>query len=254
MKALVIEDDEPTRTFFVDALNDAGYETVGAGSSDEARQTFEGDKFGLITLDLGLPDGDGLDFCKWLRGRPNGNDAYIIVITGRTEPEDITAVLEAGASDYIAKPLSLPALLVRLALAADKIRANEAHKALVAEAPPVGHQPGEEPEVPDHHDIEEAYRALFALCDEGVLIFGRDGFIDQANPAAEKLLQAGAGSLVGKAIKAFIPGIGSALDPGAGRREVQAINAAGEQVAIKYRTRTIGGPRGETTLLLFAKS
>ncbi len=68
----------------------------------------------LILLDLNLPDMDGLDVCRRLRGGPTASAAAIIVISARDEEADIVAGLELGADDYITKPFSPRVLMARV--------------------------------------------------------------------------------------------------------------------------------------------
>lgn len=117
MKAMVIEDDAATNELFVEALGDGGFEVVGVPDAEAAVKAFEPEKIHLITLDLGLPGMDGLEFCRWLRAQPHGEDPYVIAITGRSEPDDLAQVLKAGMDDFIPKPVTLDKLYIRLAVA-----------------------------------------------------------------------------------------------------------------------------------------
>ena len=65
----------------------------------------------FVLLDLGLPDGDGADVCRALRGR---SDVPIIVLTARAEEVDRVVLLELGADDYIVKPFGFRELVARI--------------------------------------------------------------------------------------------------------------------------------------------
>jgi len=117
MKAIVIEDDAATNDLFVEALGDGGFTVDGATDAETAMKMFKPEEHHLITLDLNLPGMDGLEFCRWLRSQPQGEDPYVIAITGRAEPDDLQQVLKAGIDDYIPKPVTLDKLFVRLAVA-----------------------------------------------------------------------------------------------------------------------------------------
>ncbi|HME39786.1 MAG TPA: response regulator transcription factor [Steroidobacteraceae bacterium] len=69
-------------------------------------------RFDAIILDVGLPDGDGRDYCAELRRR--GVKAPIIILTGSGEEIDVVRGLEAGSNDYVTKPFRLPELLARV--------------------------------------------------------------------------------------------------------------------------------------------
>ena len=66
----------------------------------------------LLLLDLGLPDGDGLELCREMRA--SGDQTPVIVLTARGEPTERVRGLEAGADDYLAKPFHLPELVARI--------------------------------------------------------------------------------------------------------------------------------------------
>jgi len=71
-------------------------------------------RFELIVLDLMLPDGDGLDFCRWLRGDPRWRHQPVLMLSARGEPMDRILGLELGADDYLAKPFNPRELLARI--------------------------------------------------------------------------------------------------------------------------------------------
>jgi DNA-binding response OmpR family regulator len=108
---LVVEDDEAIAAGLVRVLEGQGYAVRrlgrGAGAVKEA-----GPEVGLVVLDLGLPDVDGLDVCRRLRdARP---DLAILILTARDHELDIVAGLDAGADDYLVKPFRLSELLARI--------------------------------------------------------------------------------------------------------------------------------------------
>ena len=66
-----------------------------------------------MVLDLRLPRGDGLDLCRWVRRRPDGQGVAVLVLTARDAVADRVAGLDAGADDYLVKPFALEELLAR---------------------------------------------------------------------------------------------------------------------------------------------
>jgi DNA-binding response OmpR family regulator len=108
---LVVEDDDAIAAGLVRVLGSQGYEArrVGAGMSALAALS---PGVGLVLLDLGLPDIDGLDVCRRLRA--THPDLAILILTARDEELDIVAGLDAGADDYLVKPFRLPELLARV--------------------------------------------------------------------------------------------------------------------------------------------
>jgi DNA-binding response OmpR family regulator len=108
---LVVEDDEAIAAGLVRVLEGQGYAVRllgrGSGAVQEA-----GSAVGLVILDLGLPDIDGLEVCRRLRAaRP---DVAILILTARDHELDIVAGLDAGADDYLVKPFRLSELLARI--------------------------------------------------------------------------------------------------------------------------------------------
>ena len=108
---LVIEDDPSMRTGLRDNLEIEGYRVVCAGTLQEGLAAMS-DGVDLVLLDVMLPDGDGMAFCKELRAR--GATQPILMLTARGEEMDKVIGLENGADDYIVKPFSLRELLARI--------------------------------------------------------------------------------------------------------------------------------------------
>ena len=138
MRVLVVEDDDAIRTLTAQILRHRGHEVTEAPDGQQAWHRWQEAAFPLIVVDWMLPHMDGLALCRRIRASPGGDDAVIIVSTGRDRPEDIQAVLEAGANDYIAKPFTLSLLRVRLAVAERQVeqallqQETEAHLAYQA--------------------------------------------------------------------------------------------------------------------------
>ena len=108
---LVVEDDAALLRSLVMTLKTAGYGAVGAEALAEARRLRSHYKPHAILLDLGLPDGDGLDFIREIR---NDDLTPIVVLTARDAQALKVRALDAGADDYVTKPFGLEELLARL--------------------------------------------------------------------------------------------------------------------------------------------
>lgn len=132
-KTLVIEDDRPTRMLLGRILRARGHLVHDCESAEAAIEVLDKEFFPLITLDIQLPGMSGLEFAKILRSRDNGDSYYILVGTGNSRPEDLRAILDAGADDYIAKPYHPGLLDVRLSVAEASIGEIARRKALEAE-------------------------------------------------------------------------------------------------------------------------
>ena len=82
----------------------------------------------LVILDWLLPGMDGLQLCRQMRGLPHGDRSVILMITARNEPADLQEVLDAGADDYLAKPVSVELLNVRLTVAEQQVHVRTERK------------------------------------------------------------------------------------------------------------------------------
>ena len=108
---LVVEDDAPVRNLITTTLKANGYQYITAGSGESAVMDAASHNPDIILLDLGLPDIDGVEVIRRIRGWSN---VPIIVISARSEDNDKIDALDAGADDYLTKPFSVEELLARL--------------------------------------------------------------------------------------------------------------------------------------------
>ncbi len=112
-KILIVEDEEAIREFEAINLRRSGYETVEAGSGEEALTIFDAEPdFDIALLDVSMPGMDGFTLCKELRKRTQS--LGIIMLTARTQEMDKISGLMMGADDYITKPFSPSELLARI--------------------------------------------------------------------------------------------------------------------------------------------
>jgi DNA-binding response OmpR family regulator len=110
-RILLVEDDERIRKELMDALRASGFDVDVSVLVRHARRALERD-YDLVLLDLGLPDGDGLDLCRELRGK--GRGVPVIILTARDAPEQRVRGLDVGADDYVVKPFHVPELIARV--------------------------------------------------------------------------------------------------------------------------------------------
>jgi DNA-binding response OmpR family regulator len=108
---LVVDDEPIVRDVIVRYLRRDGFATLEAGDGDRARELIETAEPALVVLDLMLPGADGLELCRWIRGR---SDLPVIMLTARGEEADRIVGLELGADDYVTKPFSPRELAARV--------------------------------------------------------------------------------------------------------------------------------------------
>ena len=112
MATILVVDDEPVvRDVVVRYLRRDGYDTLEASNGDDARELIQTREPSLVVLDVMLPGTDGLELCRWIRGRSR---LPVILLTARVHESDRIVGLELGADDYVTKPFSPRELAVRV--------------------------------------------------------------------------------------------------------------------------------------------
>ena len=112
MATVLVVDDEPiVREVVVRYLAREGHHTLEAADGQRARGVIEEREVDLVVLDLMLPGTDGLELCRWIRGR---SELPVIMLTARGEEADRIVGLELGADDYVTKPFSPRELAARV--------------------------------------------------------------------------------------------------------------------------------------------
>ncbi len=108
---LIVEDEESYRDALDIGLGVEGFVVVGARTIAEARQQLTVRKPDLVLLDVMLPDGSGLDFCRELYDTTR---LPVVMVTARSSEVDVVVGLEIGAADYVTKPFRLRELVARI--------------------------------------------------------------------------------------------------------------------------------------------
>jgi two-component system KDP operon response regulator KdpE len=111
---LVVEDEPPLRRYLRATLQSFGYRVEEAATAREARDLLVRSGPDVVLLDLGLPDADGLDLAREIRG---WSKVPIIVVSARGKEEDKIQALDLGADDYLTKPFGSGELLARIRVA-----------------------------------------------------------------------------------------------------------------------------------------
>lgn len=117
-RILVVDDDADMRLLLRSALEDEGFRvaeaTDGAAALEILHRPEDGDPVHLVTLDLAMPGVDGLSTLERIREAPGTRDLPVIVATGMDDPEVEMQLFEAGADDYVVKPVDPPRFLMRV--------------------------------------------------------------------------------------------------------------------------------------------
>jgi DNA-binding response OmpR family regulator len=108
---LLVEDNKNVQDFNTKLLEGRGYAVSNALTLAEARESVTRQMPDAIVLDIGMPDGSGLDFLRELRRESN---VPVLLLTGYTEDDDVIRGFESGCNDYLQKPYTFGVLLVRL--------------------------------------------------------------------------------------------------------------------------------------------
>jgi len=111
-RLLVVEDDETIGGHLESSLRAHGHDVVWQRTGRGALAETDAEEFDLVLLDLGLPDLDGVEVCRQMRGQQPG--AVLVIVTARDEEMDVVVGLEAGADDYLSKPIRLAELHARI--------------------------------------------------------------------------------------------------------------------------------------------
>ncbi len=120
IKILIVEDDPQIRKLMVTSLTAQKYDCITAVNGEEALLSVTSQNPDICLLDLGLPDMDGVEIIKTIRGWSN---MPIIVVSARCEDTDKIGALDAGADDYLTKPFSVEELMARIRVAIRRLSA-----------------------------------------------------------------------------------------------------------------------------------
>jgi len=114
MKVLVADDDPVSRRLLETYLARWDYEATVATNGAEAWALFQKDDFPLVLTDWMMPEMDGVDLVRKIRASDRGTLCYAILVTSKSQKEDLVEGMEAGADDFVSKPFDRDELRVRL--------------------------------------------------------------------------------------------------------------------------------------------
>jgi len=114
MRLLVADDDPVSRRLIESALTQCGHDVVAAGNGAEAWRRFQESEFPLVISDWMMPEMDGMELLRRVRSYPRSGYVYFIMLTAKTQKQDVIRGIEAGADDFITKPFDQDELRARL--------------------------------------------------------------------------------------------------------------------------------------------
>ena len=114
MNILVIEDEPDIRKTLEYNISREGHTVLTAGSLHDAEKIIQSQSLSLVLLDLMLPDGSGLDFCRKLKTNSKTESIPVIILTAKDDEVDKVVGFELGADDYVTKPFSVRELILRI--------------------------------------------------------------------------------------------------------------------------------------------
>ncbi|PYL17877.1 MAG: hypothetical protein DME30_05285, partial [Verrucomicrobia bacterium] len=182
MRILLVEDHPESRRALQRLIERRGHEVVAVGSAEEAEVELTKQSFPFLFLEWKLPGKSGVELCRELRAAPNGDEFFILLVTARNDTQDLEQALEAGANDYLIKPLDPARLNVRLSVAERRIRALIERNQARAE-------------------LQETVRKMTDILEktsDGFFAVDRDWKFTFVNRQAEKLLDRRRQELIGK--------------------------------------------------------
>ena len=117
MDVLIVDDTAAIRFLLEEVVNARGHNITSCAEPQCALNAFIEAPYPLVLLDWELPGMSGLEVAARFRELPGGESCYILMVTGRSDPEDLSRALDAGANDYVTKPFDINMLNVRLTIA-----------------------------------------------------------------------------------------------------------------------------------------
>lgn len=132
-RALVVEDNAGDRWYYSELLRARGYDVISFETGEEAWEEFTRDPAPLVLLDLMLPGMDGTELCRRIRAHPRGWEPVLLAVTAREDPEALGEILEAGADDFVQKPVPPRLFAIRMEIAERRVRDRAARRGTEAE-------------------------------------------------------------------------------------------------------------------------
>ena len=203
MRILIAEDDMVSRRVLEATLVKWGHEVVVASDGNTALAVLEGaDAPPLAVLDWMMPGMDGVEVCRRMRQSVSAAPTYVILLTAKTEKEDVVAGLEAGADDYLTKPFARVELRARIEVGARVINLQKGLADRVEELNQVLAERERAAEL--LRASESRYRHLVEHSRGLICTQDLEGKLLSVNPAAAHLLGYQPQEMVGRNLREFV--------------------------------------------------
>ncbi|MCA9705483.1 MAG: response regulator [Myxococcales bacterium] len=188
MRTLLVEDDPVQRDALLSGLQRLGLDVTGVPDANAGLVAHLRQPFDLLIIDMVLPGMDGLKLCQKIRSIRGGDHPYIVMVTGRGGIRDLTRVLDAGADDFLTKPIDPSLLLTRVRIAERQLKTNARHRQ--------AREALARSEVDFRRVIERAPLGIIAYC---------DGKVVYVNAAAAAALGQERNALLGTPLLDLVP-------------------------------------------------
>lgn len=132
-KILIAEDEPTSRFIFATILKDDGYDVITCENGYECVEIAKSEKPDVIILDIQMPIMDGFEVLRILKSNPETNQIPVIIISANSEPHNIKRAFDSGAAEFIAKPVNIEELLIRVSTVLKIKRTNDELKKLRSE-------------------------------------------------------------------------------------------------------------------------
>lgn len=128
MRVLLADDDELMRELLAAVLEVNGHTVEMFADGDGVWSAFQREPAGMVVLDWQMPGTDGLEVCRRVRAHAEGAYTYLLVVTARSGMHSLEAVLDAGADDYLSKPVTPEDIAARLRIATRRMETSVARR------------------------------------------------------------------------------------------------------------------------------
>jgi len=181
-QVLLADDDISVRKLMQAALWEAGFSVTGVADGDSAINAFEKMHPDLVLLDVEMPGLNGFEVCREIRSRENGRDVPVVMVTGREDIQSVNFAYDAGATDFIVKPINWPLISHRVRYI---LRGAENVQARAAS--------------------ENKNRALLEAIPDRIFILSSEGTVRQYLSSAATLGDYAANAFIGKNLSDILP-------------------------------------------------